>query len=78
MELKIVFTSQRLTSWEEVSEALSIASSLLLEEENDYKNRLYYLQNHGTTRKYLERKLKVMQKAREIIEALESPQVLPI
>lgn len=78
MDLKIVFTSQRLTSWEEVSEALSIASYLLLEEENDYKSRLLLHQNYGMTRKYLERKLKEIQKAREIIEALESPQVLPI
>ena len=78
MELKIVFTSQRLASGGEISEALSNASYLLLEEENDLRNRLRFHQYYGWTRGYLEKKLKEIQKAREIIEALESPTVLPI
>lgn len=78
MELKIVFTSQHLASGGEISEALSNASYLLLEEENDLRDRLQIHQCYGWSRGYLERKLKEIQKAREIIEALESPTVLPI
>lgn len=78
MQFKIVFVSQRLASGGEISEALSNASCQLLEEENDLRNRLHFHEYYGYTREYLESKLKEIQKAREIIEALESPTVLPI
>lgn len=78
MLYKIAFTSQRFASIEEVSKALEVAVYLIHLREADIKYKLENLQFSEEIRERFKKEMEENKKARDIINALQAPVVIPI